>query len=94
MNSSELLKAASRLAESKLARVRILKNDALATIVPPGSDGKLLVAVEGPSHTHLRGGEGIAGHEFGEAEALSPLGRAGSPTGPEDWTTPPPSTHC
>ena len=47
MNSSELLKAASRLAESRLARVRILKNDAFATIVPPGSEGKFLVDVEG-----------------------------------------------
>ena len=47
MKSSELLKAASRLAESKLARVRILKNDALATIVHPGSEGKFLIAVEG-----------------------------------------------
>ena len=47
MKSSELLKAASRLAESRLARVRILKNDALATIVPPGAEGKFLVDVEG-----------------------------------------------
>ena len=47
MNSSELLKAASRLAESRLARVRILKSGALATIVPPGSEGKFLVFVEG-----------------------------------------------
>ena len=46
MKSSDLLKAASRLAESRLARVRILKNDALATIVPPGSEGKFLVAVD------------------------------------------------
>ena len=47
MKASELLKAAERLAESRLARVRILKNGALATIVPPGSEGKFLVFVEG-----------------------------------------------
>ena len=47
MKASDLLKAAPRLAESRLARVRILKNDALATIVPPGSEGKFLVFVEG-----------------------------------------------
>ena len=58
MKASDLLKAAPRLAQSGLARVRILKNDALATIVPPGADGKFLVAVEGGMCVSIRMGKG------------------------------------
>ena len=66
MNPTELLKAAQRLAPSRLARVRILKSGALATIVPPGSEGKFLVFVEGAmvagiARASREGWEGVEG---------------------------------
>ena len=45
MTPQELLDSASRLAASYSARVRDLKTGDTLTIVPPGRDGKFLVAV-------------------------------------------------
>ena len=42
MNGSDLLASAPRLAESGLARFRLLKDSSLGTLVPPGRDGKFL----------------------------------------------------
>ena len=42
MNSSDLLACAERLAPSRLARLRLLKDGSLGTLVPPGRDGKFL----------------------------------------------------
>ena len=48
MNHSDLLACAARIAPSGLARVRILKDNALGTLVPPGREGKhLVIAVDG-----------------------------------------------
>ena len=42
MTPSDLLACAERLAPSRLARLRILKDGSLGTLVPPGRDGKFL----------------------------------------------------
>ena len=48
MNHSDLLACAPRIAPSGLARVRILKDNALGTLVPPGREGKhLVIALDG-----------------------------------------------
>ena len=48
MTPSDLLACAPRIAPSGLARVRLLKDNALGTLVPPGRDGKhLVIALDG-----------------------------------------------
>jgi len=48
MTPSDLLACAPRIAPSGLARVRLLKDNALGTLVPPGRDGEhLVVALDG-----------------------------------------------
>ena len=48
MNHSDLLACAPRIAPSGLARVRLRKDNALGTLVPPGRDGKhLVIALDG-----------------------------------------------
>ena len=48
MGASDLLACAPRIAPSGLARVRLLKDNALGTLVPPGRDGKhLVIALDG-----------------------------------------------
>ena len=48
MNTSDLLACAPRVAPSGLARVRILKDNALGTLVPPGREGQhLVIALDG-----------------------------------------------
>ena len=48
MNTSDLLACAPRIAPSGLARVRLRKDNALGTLVPPGRDGKhLVIALDG-----------------------------------------------
>ena len=42
MNTSDLLACADRLAQSGLARFRVLKEGSIGTLVPPGRDGKYL----------------------------------------------------
>jgi hypothetical protein len=48
MTPSDLLACAPRIAPSGLARVRLRKDNALGTLVPPGRDGKhLVIALDG-----------------------------------------------
>ena len=48
MTPDDLLACAPRIAPSGLARVRILKDNALGTLVPPGREGQhLVIALDG-----------------------------------------------
>ena len=48
MTPSDLLACAARIAPSGLGRVRLRKDNALGTLVPPGRDGKhLVIALDG-----------------------------------------------
>ena len=48
MTPDDLLACAPRIAPSGLARVRLRKDNALGTLVPPGRDGQhLVIALDG-----------------------------------------------
>ena len=55
MNATGLLACAERLAPSRLARIRLLKDGSLGTLVPPGRDGKFLtIALDKKPHPAVR----------------------------------------
>ena len=55
MNASDLLACADRLAQSGLARFRVLRDGSLGTLVPPGCDGKFLtISLDKKPHPPVR----------------------------------------
>ena len=55
MTPDDLLACAARLAPTGLARVRLLRDNSLGTLVPPGRDGKhLVIALDGKRSPPVR----------------------------------------